>query len=640
MMTSKRTHTHRKHQEKIYKTIAVLLPFLIVILLEISLRIFHYGYNPDVFIAYPQNPEYFVFNPHASKRFFSDSRFAPSGNKELMRAKKDPNTLRFFVLGESTTIGYPYFHNGSFHRWLLYRLLHTYPDKHFEIINLSLTAVNSYTVKTFAEEIVRYEPDAVLIYSGQNEYYGGLGVASAQTLGSDPGAVNILLQMRQFRVVQWATNVYGSLRRMVGASAQEAETTRMELMIGDRQIPYRSELFEKGLRQFEYNMNATLHTLAKHHIPVFLSNVASNIKDLPPFVSDETDLANDAGRHYLMGQASFRNGAYEQAREYFTKAKETDLLRFRAPEALNQIVGDLCASYPQTYPVDSRKALEERAPHRLLGDELFVDHVHPNLTGYAIISEAFYAAIKASGILPPSPQEMTDEELERDMPVSPIDSLAGALRIMQLKAHFPFYDSLYINKPIPEHTTEEKLAAKLFRREADWMTVHSSLYQTYINQRRLMQTAKIAENTALEFAEDPVFYEQTAMLYGEVGDKETGVFYLRKSFDMQPSFGKAHYLTVFYLMLDRPEDSLPFLDYAIAHPDGKMKLEQLKPLVGQIIELKKQLAGTPTDASLLNRIAAAYLRMENKEGAAKYVRQALQSEPDNREALEMNSMLN
>jgi tetratricopeptide (TPR) repeat protein len=633
-MTSKPPHKRRNGKERIYKTIAVALPFLVVVLLEIALRMFQYGYNPAVIVPYPQNPEYFVFNPHASNRFFLNSRFAPSGNKELMRAKKDANTLRFFVLGESTTIGYPYFHNGSFHRWLLYRLLHTYPDKHFEIINLSLTAVNSYAVKSFAEEIVRYEPDAVLIYSGQNEYYGGLGVASAQTVGSNPRAVNILLGLRQFRVVQWAM----SLRRTPG-NAENAETTRMELMIGDRQIPYRSKLFDKGLQQFEYNMNATLHTLEKHRVPVFFSNIVSNIKDLPPFVSDETDTANDAMRHYRAGQTACQNGDYGQARAHFTQAKETDLLRFRAPEALNGIVEDLCARYPQAYLVDSRQALEERAPHGLLGDELFVDHVHPNLKGYAVISEAFYAAIRASGILPAPQQEMTDEALERDMPTSPVDSLAGALRIAQLKAHFPFYDSLYINKPIPEHTTEEQLAAKLFRREESWMDVHSALYNFYIMQRRLTETAKVAEGTALEFAEDPVFYEQTAMLYGQAGENETAAFYLRKSFNMQPSFEKAHYLTVFYLMLDRPEDALPALDYALAHPNGKM-LEPLKPLVGQVIELKKQLAANPADVALLNRIAATYLRMENRDGAAKYVRQALQSEPDNREALEMNRMLN
>jgi tetratricopeptide (TPR) repeat protein len=639
-MTDKTVHARKKQRERIYRIIAVLLPFLAVILLEILLRIFHYGYNLDVFVPYPQDTEYVVFNPHASNRFFLDAGFAPSGNKERMRAKKDANTIRFIVLGESTTIGFPYFHNGSFHRWLLYRLMHTCPDRSFEIVNLSLTAVNSYAVKTFAEEIVRFEPDAVLIYSGQNEYYGAPGVASAQTLGSSPRTVNAILQLRQFRVVQWVTNGYHSLMHAASHGERDTEATRMELMIGNRQIPVRSELFESGLKQFEYNIDATLRTLERHHIPVFVSSVASNVKDLPPFVSDETDTENNAMHCYRMGQSAFQNGEYRQAREYFTKAKDADLLRFRAPEALNRIVEDLCARYPHAFFVDSRKALEERAPHQLLGDELFTDHVHPNLKGYAIMSEAFYAAIRASGILPAPAHEMTDEELERDMPVSPVDSLAGEWRIMQLKAHFPFFDSLYIHKTIPENTLEEKLSAKLFRREDNWLSVHNTLFEAYAKRKELIRAAKIAENAALEFPETPVFYEQAAMAYGEAGHTEAGAFYLRKSFLMQPSFDKAHYLTVFYLMMDKPEQSLPFLDYAIAHNSGKMNMAQLKPLVEEVIGLKKQLAGGADDVSMLNRIAAVYLRMENRDGAAKYVREALRLEPGNSDALKMNAMLN
>jgi Tfp pilus assembly protein PilF len=38
---------------------------------------------------------------------------APTGNSEPFKKIKDENTCRIFVLGESTTIGYPYFHNGS-----------------------------------------------------------------------------------------------------------------------------------------------------------------------------------------------------------------------------------------------------------------------------------------------------------------------------------------------------------------------------------------------------------------------------------------------------------------------------------------------------------------------------------------------
>ena len=112
------------------------------------------------------------------------SRLPQPGTVNYSKKMKDDSTLRIFVLGESTTIGYPFFHNGSFHRWLQYRLMHTFPDRQFEIINLSLTAVNSYTVLGFAKELIRYKPDAVLIYTGHNEFYGTLGVGSSSRIGS------------------------------------------------------------------------------------------------------------------------------------------------------------------------------------------------------------------------------------------------------------------------------------------------------------------------------------------------------------------------------------------------------------------------------------------------------------------------
>src|ERR1700752_3399279 len=174
----------------LFRVIAMLLPFVLLFLLEVALRIFHYGYDTSLFIEYPGNKDYWVMNPDASKKYFTDQLNATTGNREPFRKEKEANTLRIFVLGESTTIGYPYFHNGSFHRWLLYRLMAGYPDKKIEMVNVSLTAVNSFTGLGFSKEVVRYQPDAVLIYTGHNEYYGALGVGSTNRIGGNPRLVN------------------------------------------------------------------------------------------------------------------------------------------------------------------------------------------------------------------------------------------------------------------------------------------------------------------------------------------------------------------------------------------------------------------------------------------------------------------
>lgn len=635
----KKTEKHTKGRKQLlFKAIAISLPFFFIFLLELCLRIGGYGYSFDLFTEYKPNKDYLVFSPDASKRYFMDSRFAPTGNRELFKKKKDTNTIRFFILGESTTIGYPYFHNGSFHRWLLYRLMHTYPDKNFEIINLSLTAINSYTVKTFAEELVNYEPDGVLIYTGQNEYYGGLGVGSAQTIGGNPAIVNTILKMRSLRTVQLLMNAYVKIAGRLNRQPEE-EMTRMELMVGEQKIPYQSELYFKGINQFRYNMDATLRTLQKKNIPVFFSNLVSNVKDLPPFIKDEQDEHN-AAYYYREAQLSYDQEDYIQAYEYFTKAKDMDLLRFRAPDVLNTVIQELCDLYPNACFVNTKNKLEEHAPHRLLGNELFTDHVHPNLKGYSLMSDAFYTAMIGSGILPKPMQEVTIEQLLQEMPVSPIDSVAGELRIMKLKGHWPFYDSAYVNISIPENTIEEKLAARFYRKEEDWLSVHNTLYTAYIKQKLPDKAAKIVEGTVLEYAEDPVFYESAAMINGESGNIASASFYLKKSFHFAPTFEKAHYLMVYYLMLDQPEAAIPFLNYAINNNTKGLNLSSLKPTVEEAVSLKQKLANDPGNTSLMNDIANIYLSMDNKQGAFIYIDKVLQLDPDNETALKMKHSVN
>ncbi len=374
----------------LFRLIGLFIPFIVLFLLEISLRLFHYGYNPDLFIEYPSDHQYLFFNPEASKRYFADQAIATTGNIELFKKEKDENTIRIFVLGESTTIGYPYFHNASFHRWLQYRLARSFPDRNFEIINCSLTAVNSYTVLGFARQLPDYQPDAVLIYTGHNEYYGALGVGSTDRIGGNTYLVNALVWLRGLKLVQLMTNGYERIIRIFGSKKAIAGKTRMELMVADQQIPFGSDMFNRGISQFESNMDATLKCLNKHHIPVFISNLVSNEKDMKPFISIRPDSIRfpsfnqnfqtgskaleqgnyaDAAKYleqaeqiypshaacnYDLGQLAYHRGDFRKAETFFSKAVDLDALRFRAPGRLNEIILKLCTKYPDTHLVDSR----------------------------------------------------------------------------------------------------------------------------------------------------------------------------------------------------------------------------------------------------------------------------------------------
>ncbi|RYF44927.1 MAG: hypothetical protein EOO38_16940 [Cytophagaceae bacterium] len=231
----------------LYKGIALLSPLLILALLEGLLRMSDYGHDLRLFIEDPLRKGYWVMNPYASERYFTETENATIGNFESFPQQKAEGTLRLFVLGESTTIGYPYMHNGSFHRWLHYRLLHTFPDKNVEIINLALTAVNTYTVYGFAKELINYEPDAVLVYTGHNEYYGASGVGSTSTLAHNPTVMRLVIKLREFRLIQLISKGVSGIRKAVSGQKIDLRENLMKRMAANQQVPYGSAIFQAGL---------------------------------------------------------------------------------------------------------------------------------------------------------------------------------------------------------------------------------------------------------------------------------------------------------------------------------------------------------------------------------------------------------
>ena len=664
-----------KKRMLVLKLISILLPFGLLCLLEAGLRVFHYGSNLDLFIEYPGNKDFLVLNPDASKKYFTDQQIATTGNIEPFKKKKDGNTLRIFVLGESTTIGYPYFHNGSFHRWLQYRLMHEFPDRNFEIINLSLTAVNSYTVAGFAKEVVHYEPDAVLIYTGHNEYYGALGVGSTDKLGNNPALVNALLGLRELRLVQLLTNAYERIRGWFGSHGADSGRTRMEMMVGEQQIPYGSKLYTRGIEQFRTNMDKTLALFHEHRIPVFISDVVSNEKDIRPFISVEVDSTRYPGFaknyalgakelemkdstaayaafiaaerafdghalcDYYLGRLAYARGDFQQAGTWLCRARDLDELRFRAPAAIDSVIVGLSGKYDNTHLVETKAAFDAHSPHLIPGNELILEHVHPNLAGYALLSEVFYQAMKRQGLFSvPDEKEMSFSQLLQDMPVTKVDSLAGMYRVHKLKMSWPFtlaenHDSVIVG------TQEEELAYSLAFKQLSWSEVMDQLYNYYMDNRDLPDGARLMEGLVLEHPMDYRYSEKTAMLYGQMGNYGQSVFYFRKSFSLQPSFEKAKDLFVLLLKLDRPGEALPYLDWAIQNNPSGQDLQLVKQYVVVVISLKKNLAADSTNLPLLNEIADKYRKMGNHDGSLKYNMKVLGIDPKNKEALDLAARL-
>lgn len=563
------------------------MPFLVLLVLEGALRLFGYGHDLSVFTEDPARKGYLVLNQHASKRYFANQKNATYGNAEPFTTKKKPGTLRLFVLGESTTIGYPYMNNGSFHRWLQYRLSQTYPERDFEIINLALTAVNSFTVLDFGRAALEYEPDAVLVYTGHNEYYGAMGVAATKGIGHSRMLARLLMKLRGLRLTQLIASAADQISEMVSGEKVDLRENLMKRMAAEQQIAFGSEEYQAGLDQFRANMDELAALTSARGVPLLISNLVSNEKDLKPFISIPDKQRKSADAHYRVGIQLYQQANYKDARKAFVQAKELDALRFRAPEALNKIINDIAHAHKGVTLVDTRDLFEKHSVGGILGNETLLEHVHPNLPGYAMLSEAFYQSLKKTGLLANSPREMDFETLKKQMPITLVDSLKGEYEMMILKEGWPF------NIPMPaeekrEKTEEEKLAGALVVKQITWRDAMLRLQRHYAVVKDTAQMLRVAEALVLDDPLNAVYLDNAGKLSIALNLNEQAVHYLSKAFRMGNSFERARMLFVILLKMDKPAEALPYVAYAAAHNTSRFNLNALHAFVRQQAEAKQK----------------------------------------------------
>ena len=86
------------------------------------------------------------------------------------------------------------------------------------------------------------------------------------------------------------------------------------------------------------------------------------------------------------------------AARLFARARDLDVVRFRAPGEFNESIRRIARETGATY-VPVAEAFERGSPAGVPGRELLLEHVHPNRDGYALIGRAFFQALAASRVL-------------------------------------------------------------------------------------------------------------------------------------------------------------------------------------------------------------------------------------------------
>lgn len=464
--------------------IVLLLPVALLASSEVALRLAGYGHDLEpLFIPSPQQPAYLQANPRVVTRFFADPAQAPSVSIETayFRAQKAPGTFRVFVQGESSAAGFPYGLGAALAGALDQRFERAFPSREIEVISTALSAVNSYALLDFADEIIARQPDAVLVYVGHNEYLGVLGVGSTLRVATTPLLTRSFLAARELRLFQLMARLLGRGSSPAVDGNRVVGDTLMERVAGERSIPFDSAIYRAGLEQFDGNLRRLLAKYRAAGIPVFVGTLVSNERDQVPLAvlsGADADSAGAAKTAYLTAQDTEAAGNFEAAREGYAWARDLDPLRFRAPSQFNATLAAASQAFDATL-VDVHAAFVGASEHGLIGNALLLEHVHPNLDGYFLLADAYFDAMVAQGI-PGRPEvELPDAEARADLPVSEVDRLFGEYKVLRIKSGWPFAPTWTAPRLRPPVSEAERLAQDLYFERISWPEAQDQLRRHY-----------------------------------------------------------------------------------------------------------------------------------------------------------------
>jgi tetratricopeptide (TPR) repeat protein len=390
----------------------VLVPVVLVGGAELLLRVVGYGHSTR-FLVPSKTGKGFTVNPWFCKRFFP--QWNPGNSQPfLLSEEKGSNTVRIFILGESAALGTPS-PAFSFGRMIEVMLRRQYPERRFEVCNAAMRGINSHVMRAIAADCARHEPDLFIVYAGNNELVGLHGVDPESSLVDRHLWLSRAVHgLQGTRLGQWL----GSMKKREARETQDMDYFRKHRVAAG--VPGRSHVYGN----FAENLEATCNSISKSGAKGLLLTVGSNLRDFPPLASlnhralSEAQTqswtnafaagvaAEAAGRvdeavghferaaavdgshaelHYRLGRCHLAQGRVAEARRHFAPARNLDALPFRADAVINEITR-LAGGAGKFSGITSRDlelllSAEAMAAGSVVGDEVFLDHVHFRFAG-------------------------------------------------------------------------------------------------------------------------------------------------------------------------------------------------------------------------------------------------------------------
>ncbi len=510
-------------KKKLFAAITFSVPIVVVLGLELALRWANYGQDLSLFgIHEIRRQSYALLNPEIGRRYFGTSKFSPSTAPDYFRVPKPDGTFRIFCLGESTTIGFPYLSNGAFPSFLRDRLSALFPQKKIEVINLGMTAVNSFAVRDIVRELGSFQPDLVLVYDGHNEFYGALGVASRQSVGPSRQLVLLYLRMIHFRTFQLVRDAFQMLMGLFGKGGDAASRgTMMETLARDRYVLPGSPLYAEAERTFQANMQDIREYCRAARVPLIFGTQVCNLRDLRPFVSEhapglspervslfrgqyEKGLALESGgrwdsaaarfRSALAGDSLFADAHYQLARcldtagethealREYERARDDDALRFRTDREFNQVIRSM-ADGSGCFVTDIERAFMSLSPDSLVGHNLIAEHLHPTARGQFLIAAEYARTMREHALLGTQKEwaaaSVNEDSLWNSRCLTELDERIAQQNVFALVSGWPFTRGEPREMDVPPGDTLGGIAQQVVTVRMNWREGHKAAVRYY-----------------------------------------------------------------------------------------------------------------------------------------------------------------
>jgi tetratricopeptide (TPR) repeat protein len=350
--------------------------------------------------------KFFISNPDFVKTIFRGIPAPPALPFSIFPREKPPSVFRVFVLGESSVAGFPYLPPSSFPSLADFVLNRIGVGKKCEVINCGITAITSKHVAEMAAQVLKYQPDCIVIYAGHNEMYGIGGAASSMTPQLQPFAEPIL----NLRIVRLLHSVLPEGRNA---------TAKRNLLEQQARKKVSAQQKKYALKTFQSNLDRAITLCKKAGVPLILCTVVRNEMDYAPFgngaaapelrnllksvdcaagigAADTANglstldsiirtNANEPLPRYLKGKALGKSGRFKEARILLDSAIDLDCVPVRAPGEINGAIRSLAGQYNVALLDIEELVRRQIGADGIIDHRLLLDYLHFNYRGNLLV---------------------------------------------------------------------------------------------------------------------------------------------------------------------------------------------------------------------------------------------------------------